>query len=71
VSGRPRSALSVLAAICWPVTHGGRMIAERRTSQALRARADRDVLRDDLVAPLSLSDGLQMLRDHLRAWSGP
>ncbi len=70
-TGRVRSARAVLRGAFWPVGHRREWTAQRRSAQELRCRADSDVLRHDLRAPVSIVDGLAMLRGHSRAWEGP
>ncbi|MEX2395010.1 MAG: glycosyltransferase family 2 protein [Actinomycetota bacterium] len=49
VTGRPRSSASVLQAMWWSVGNRDVLAEQRRRTQALRQRSDREIFRRDLV----------------------
>lgn len=47
-TGRPRSALAIVRALAWPLTHGAELREDRARAQALRVRPDREAVPPDL-----------------------
>lgn len=62
VTGRPRSSSSVLQAIWWPVGNRDVLSDQRKRTQALRTKSDREVLDPSLVA----SFGPRTIARHLK-----
>jgi GT2 family glycosyltransferase len=68
VAGRPGPAWSVLRALAWPLTHAGEVRRARRRAQSIRTRGDRDVLRRDLLVPLSPRRAKALFTGNLARW---
>lgn len=68
LSGRVRSAYSVMRALAWPMRHKDELLVQRRAAQALRKRTDEEVLRPDLTSRVLTKSGWRQFREHYRRW---
>lgn len=68
--GRPASAVAIVKAMLWPISHSGIRSARRR-AQALRTRPDETVLRAELVVSMTPRRAWQLLAAYLPRWKNP
>lgn len=68
--GRPRSTISILRALVWPLVNWRDVKRQRREAQAVRRIPDTEVFRPSLVVRLTPSRSLQLLRGQIGRWEG-
>jgi hypothetical protein len=70
-AGRLRDGWAILRALVWPLAHTVEIRDERKRAQSIRTRPDRDVLRKDLVTPLTPRRALGLFTGSLNRWTTP